>query len=147
LNTNIAGRFAISGSRYLNVGTDDALSLQLTFSSPQAAFGFFAMDVGDVDGQLALAFDGGPNVVVPHTITANGSALFFGYINTDNPFTTVQFFNTVGNSDAFGFDDFTIGRVEQVVSPVPEPASMAIFAVLGSIGLIGVRRRRKKTSA
>lgn len=142
-NGPIGGRFAISGSQYLNLGTADAVSFTLSFSTPQAAFGFYATDIGDVGGQLALRFDGGPMVVVPHTVDSpNGSALFFGYINTDAPFTTVQFDNTIGDDDAFGFDDFTIGRLSQVV---PEPSSAAMVATAASF-LVGLARLRRRTA-
>jgi hypothetical protein len=142
-NTPIAGRFAIAGPNYLNVGTADALSFTLTFSTPQAAFGFFATDIGDFMGQLTLVFDGGAPIDVPHTINApDGAGLFWGIIDVDNPFTTVQFSNTVGAADAFGFDLFTIGRVEQVRIPVNEPAMLALLG-LGLLA-IGVARRRRK---
>jgi hypothetical protein len=142
-NTPIAGRFAIAGSNYLNVGTADALSFTLTFSAPQAAFGFFATDIGDFMGQLTLTFDGGAPIDVPHTINApDGAALFWGIIDVDNPFTTVQFSNTVGAADAFGFDVFTIGRVDQVRIPVDEPGVLVLLAF--GLVAIGVARRRRR---
>ena len=62
------------------------------------------------------------------------------------PFTNVQFKNTLNSSDAFGFDDFTIGRVDQVIDPdpsVPEPGSLAIFAVIGLAADLRCRKRNK----
>ena len=47
-----------------------------------------------------------------------GSVLFWGLIDTDNPFTSLTFGNTAAGTDFFGFDDMTIGSVEQVV-PTP----------------------------
>lgn len=141
-DSGIAGRFAISGSRYLNVGSTDAASFNLTFSSPQAAFGFFATDIGDFQGQLTVSLDGGTPFVIPHTSPSpDGAALFWGVIDVDNPFTTVTFANTVTTlEDAFGFDDFTIGRLEQVVdAPAPAPLSLL---VLGLLGLAARRRSR-----
>jgi len=143
-NTGLGGRFAISGSQYLNVGTADAGSFTLTFSAPQAAFGFYGTDIGDIGGQLVLSLDGGPPVVVPHTVGApSGAALFFGIIDVANPFTTVHFSNTTGNlGDAFGFDDFTIGRREQVQT-IPEPLTLTLGG-LTLAGLGGYLRRRRR---
>ncbi len=139
----LAGRFAISGNQYLNLGTFDAQSFTLTFDSPQAAFGFYATDVGNVEGQLTLSFDGGPAVEVAHTITDPGAALFFGYIDRENPFTTVEFGNSAGIDDAFGFDDFTIGRVDQVtIGVIPEPTSVSLLAV--GLGSVLLSRRRSE---
>jgi hypothetical protein len=144
LGVPLSGRFAISGSQYLNLGTLDAPSFTLAFSSPQAAFGFYGTDIGDFTGQLAIKLDGGAEIAIPHTNpdAPDGSALFWGVIDTDTPFTTVEFVNVGGGTfdDAFGFDDFTIGRVSQVV-PAPEPATLALFG-LGLAGL-GLARRRK----
>ena len=141
-DTPYNGRFAVSGTNRLNAGPPQ--SLTLTFSAPQAAFGFYGTDIGDFNGQLALSFDGGANVNIPHTINApNGSGLFFGYIDLNNTFTTVQFSGT-GTDDYFGFDDFTIGTREQVL--VPEPSSLAMFGI-GALGPFGYGRRRRQISA
>lgn len=139
-NSAIAGRFAISGSNYLNVGTDDAASFTMSFSTPQAALGFYATDIGDFAGTLGIRLDGAAPITVPHG-SANGSALFWGIIDTANPFSTVTFVNIGGGSfsDAFGFDDFTIGRVDQVRN-VPEPFTGTLLG----LALLGVARGRRQ---
>jgi len=135
----MAGRFAISGEQYLNVGSTDARSFTLSFSAPQAAFGFYATDIGDWAGQLTVSLDGSV-LTVPHTVNApDGSGLFFGVIDTANPFTTVAFGNTSGAlEDAFGFDDFTIGRRENVV---PDGGATILLLAAGLLGSLGLRRR------
>ena len=73
-----------------------------------------------------------------------GSALFFGYIDVDNPFTSVSFGvlfgNEAGSTDFFGLDDLTVGSVAQV-TPVSEPISIVLFGS-GLIGLFMLRRQR-----
>jgi hypothetical protein len=146
-----SGRFAISGSKYLNIGENAAGTFTLTFSTPQSAFGFFATDIGDVGGQLALQLDGGALINVPHTLDApSGAALYFGIIDTANPFTTVTFRDALATfDDAFGFDDFTIGRREQVVTPppgaVPTPGTLALLAP--ALGLAWLRRLNRRMAA
>lgn len=143
-----AGRFPISGDQYLNLGTTDAGAFGLTFNGPQAAFGFFVTDQGDFAGQLTVSLDAGAAINIPHTVNApDGGAMFWGIIDIANPFTTVAF----GNSDptlldAFGFDDFTIGRLDQVretpQQAAPEPGTLALLGA-GILGLgIGKLRRR-----
>jgi len=143
-DSGIGGRFAVSGTQYLNLGTSDANSFTLTFDAPQAAFGFYGTDIGDFDGQLTLSLDGGAAIDIPHTLNApNGSDLYFGLIDVDNPFTTIQFSSGVLN-DAFGFDDFTIGTREQVVdNDVSAPGSLAVLGA--SLLGLGIARRRRKS--
>jgi hypothetical protein len=127
-------------------------SFDISFSSPQAAFGFYATDIGEL-ASLQLNFDSvsGPDVLipVPHTLNPNntGSVLFFGYIDAQNPFNKVTFINTnPGSNDGFGYDDLTIGRAENVVdTTVPEPGTLALF-VLGGIGTAVTRQKKRGLS-
>ena len=66
--------------------------------------------------------------------------MYFGYIDTDNPFTSVSFTNSAG-SDRFGYDNMTIGSVQQVTPAVPD--SGTTFALLGLAfsGMIGLRKK------
>ena len=91
-----------------------------------------------------LVRTGGTNttILVPHTVGgADGSLLFFGAIDTANPFNSVRFINSVGDGDAFGFDDLTVGDVRQVTGGVPEPATWAMM-LLG-FGAMGAALRRR----
>lgn len=136
------GRFATSGTQIWE--TDQAFSID--FSSPVAAFGFYATDIGDFDGTMSLTLTGGgtTGLTIPHTVNGpNGSLLFFGFTDTSQTYTSVAFGNTSGGSDVFGFDDMTIGDLQQVQALVPEPSTLAL-AGLGLLGLCCVRRRRKR---
>ena len=137
------GRFAISGSKYWETNEN----FQITFSTQQAAFGFYGTDIGDFSGQLKLTLAGGGSVTmnVPHTVGGpNGTCLYFGMIADDaaSQFTSVSFSTTSG-SDWFGFDDMTIGTLGQVVTIIPEPLTM--LGVFGAVAGVGgyIRRRRR----
>ncbi|MDW8443675.1 MAG: PEP-CTERM sorting domain-containing protein [Acetobacteraceae bacterium] len=135
--TNGGGRYPISGNQYWEV--TGAFSIE--FDEPIAAFGFFGVDIGDFSGQITLTFTNGTTttLTVPNsTGVPGGGVLFFGFIDTDNTFKKVTFGNTAAGTDFFGFDDFTIGSLQQV--RIPEPASLALFG-LALAGLGALARR------
>ena len=76
-------------------------------------------------------------------INNTGSVFYFGFIDAANPFTKVTFLNTnPGSNDGFGYDDLTIGRVENVVeTAVPEPATLTLI-MLGGLGAAFSGRKR-----
>jgi hypothetical protein len=110
------GRFPISGVKYWN---DSSSSLYISFNTPQAAFGFYGTDIGDFDGQITLTLHylsgGSETITVPNTINApDSSCLYFGLVaGASEQFTRIDFGNTAAGSDYFGFDDFTIGTIQQ----------------------------------
>jgi hypothetical protein len=144
-----AGRFPISGSKYLETGAGSGFTI--TFSQPISAFGFYGTDVGDFGGILSLALSGiTPEVLtIPATTGANGSTsgsvLYFGFYDTTDTFTSITFNNSgSGGVDIFGFDDFTIG-VPSEVTPItpgvtPEPASLMLLGT-GMTALLGLRKK------
>jgi len=76
---------------------------------------------------------------------SGGSVLFWGLIDTLNPFTSITFGNTNAGTDFFGFDDFTIGTIQQVAA-TPEPGTMVLMG-LGAVGAFFLKRRRDRVSA
>jgi hypothetical protein len=139
------GRFPTSGDQYLETSSN---GFTVTFSSAVVAFGFYGTDIGDFSGQLTITTaNGGSHLFnVANTIDGNdGSLLFWGIIDTANPFTSVTFGNTAAGIDFFGFDDMTVGDLQQVnPNPTPLPAALPLFAAgLGGLGLLGWRRKRR----
>jgi hypothetical protein len=140
------GAYATSGVQYYD---NQFNAYTISFSSAVAAFGFYGTDIGDVGEALTVvlgyANGGSATLTVPNTVNGNnGSLLFYGIIDTANPFTSVTF-NQSG-ADRFGFDDLTIGDVGQVTNPpaVPEPATWAMM--LTGFGLVGAAARRRKAA-
>lgn len=142
--TNGVGRYPISGNKFYEVSGP----FTLTFNTAQAAFGFYGVDIGDFNGQVTLNFTkvGGGNQLftVPNTATLGGGALYFGVIGTDpsDQFTSVSFGNTASGTDFFAFDDFSIGRQEQIRRPVPVPGFIAGIAL--AAGVLGGKHLRKR---
>ena len=74
---------------------------------------------------------------------ADGSVLYFGFYTTlaGEEFTGISF-NNSNTNDFFGFDDMTIGSLEQV-SPTPAPPGLVLagIAAVCLFGYTGWRRR------
>ena len=148
-----AGRYPISGNKYLEFFS----YATVTFTEQISAFGFYGTDIGDFNGQVTLkTYSNGDlknELAIPSTSgneNPGGTVVYFGFIDFDNSFDTVVFGNTNMDPgvDVFGFDDFTIGTLAQVVdpppdsgsSPVPEPSTIFLVS-FGVIGLGALKRR------
>jgi hypothetical protein len=156
VGTNGAGRYPISGTHYLdgvNASTGGT-ALTINFSSQIAAFGFYGTDIGDFNGTIELRLSGAVVSTVNvgnSTGNAGAGVLFFGVIDNVNTFDQVIFRNTGSGSDVFGFDDMTIGDLQQVIPPgpgtaVPEPGS-ALTGLLAAglcLGRFTARRRQSR---
>jgi hypothetical protein len=121
-------------------------SASITFNAPIAAFGFYGSDVGDFGGSLQVLLYNGATLV--QTLTApnntaggnqNGNDVYFGFIDTAQQYTKIVL-SSSNTGDNFGFDDFSVGTLAQVV---PEPTTMVAGAMLLlPFGLQAVRKLR-----
>ena len=139
LNTGgFVSRRAYSGTNFWETNTG---AFTINFSQAIAAFGFYGIDLGDFNGQVTVGLVNGGTTTynIAHTLgsAANGALLFWGIIDTSNLFTSVTFANTGSSADYFGFDNLTIGSLEQVAAPAP--TTLALL----SIGLLGLWGRRR----
>ncbi len=145
--TNGVGRYPSDGDKYVETNTDGDLTL--TFSAPQALVGFYAIDIGDFDGQLIVDLFNGATPVdsftVPNTVNApGGGALYFGLIgDASSVFTSVKFRNTGGIGEYFALDQVSAGRICQVAPAIPLPAG--VWAGAGMLGAMGAIRRIRKS--
>lgn len=143
--TNGVGRYAVSGE---NLWEND-VQFSLNFSSPISAFGFYGIDIGDFNGQVLLQLVDVNNVIsnlnVGNSVgISGGSVLYFGFYDMGNAYNSILFGNTAAGTDFFGFDDFTIGTIENInPNPVvPEPGTVMLLG-FGLLGLAYSSRRRK----
>lgn len=151
-STNGKGRYNISDPVETTTDYWEVLSgapFTIDFGSPVAAFGFYGIDIGDFQGQVTVTTeDGAPfTYIIPHSTgtsgSIGGSVLYWGVIDTADPFIKVTFGNTGSGDDNFAFDDMTIGTVEQVTA-VPEPCSALLLgAALPGIAFWRKRRRSR----
>ncbi len=139
-----AGAFATSGTQFLFTATG-VLDFTITFSTAIAAFGFYGTDLSDSGGDFQIELTDSNAVTTLYTITtevparASGSVTFWGFVDPTNTYTSLRFINT-STQESFGFDDFTIGDLEQV--RVPEPAAFGLMG-LGLAAISFARRRRR----
>jgi hypothetical protein len=123
------GAYAISGTNYVRFTVPRGgagTSFLINLSQPAGAFGFYTTDLNPRSG-LVLEVSNSDGLL--STLTAflkddnreSGSATYFGFL-AESPleqFTQVRFV-VDGTNDVIGFDDFSVGSLEQV-EPVPGP--------------------------
>jgi hypothetical protein len=138
---------------YLTSGSTGAVAgahVAISFSSDQLYFGLLW---GSVDLYNTLEFydDGmlvgtvtGSEIDPAATGDQGVDGTFYVNINSDLPFDMV-----VANSTQYAFELDNIAYGEQPISQIPEPSAVAIWSLLGFVGLGGaaVRRRLRKETA
>eukprot|EP00968_Pinguiococcus_pyrenoidosus_P007272 scaffold482_cov247-Pinguiococcus_pyrenoidosus.AAC.21 len=140
------GQYPISGLKYFRTRSE---SFEVEFTEPIAAFGFYGVDIGDVQGQLTITFITGSTlsglssiVTVDHVVDGNsGSVIYFGIIDTENPFQRLTFANSEGGRDVFAFDEFTIACPQQVQlsgppSQAPSEVNLCAYGITDSSGTV-----------
>jgi hypothetical protein len=85
----------------------------------------------------------------PHTVETgglasgqNGSVIYLGYIHTANPWVRAEFADVGGTGDDFGFDDMTIGSMQQV-RPTPDAGATLGLLAMSVAGLAALKPNRK----
>jgi hypothetical protein len=144
MSSPLAGTFATSGSNFIL--TEGGGDFTVDFDTGISAFGFYGTDIGDINNSLLLSLTDTSGVttnleVGNSTDAPTGSLLFFGFIDDENSYDSISFFNQPNGSDGFGFDDLVVGDLGQIdqPSPVPLPAA-GWFLVLSLLGFGGLRR-------
>jgi hypothetical protein len=135
--TNYGAGLNPTTSSILTANGDENFLLQ--FLSPYYAVGFDVYYNGL--GPATASFYNGSTLL--GSISYNGAAFlgFNGYVASSAPVTSVQFVSTFGGRLNTGLDNISL----VAVAPVPEPASMTLFAT-GIAGIALLRRRRSTAS-
>lgn len=144
----VNGGYATSGTRYL--WTQTALTIDLS-PDPQRGFGFYATDIDDRGGEVAVTWDDG------HTDQyllgknggnlANGNLMFFGVIGDLASSISKVSFTGANDTDGFRIDDLLFAFDSQVAVAAPAPtAAVGGLILWGALGVVKYRRRSRQGS-
>jgi hypothetical protein len=145
-DTTVGYNTTAGGSQYLrvvpifDVGT---ASVTFDFDAPVQAFGTYLTGLGTAAGALHVVFSDGTAQDLSVAGSPSGGVQFFGFTDEGKFISSVQLQLTgvIGTRDIFSVDDV---RFVAASEAVPEPSTLAIFAIAG-LGA-GVYLRRRKAS-
>jgi hypothetical protein len=128
------GAYAITGTNVLLLKTENEGFFSVNFATPQSAFGFYGVDLGEPLGlELGVTSASGARKTYPVPITrpqGSGGSFFFGIIQPLDPMISVEFIRVGLYDDYFVFDDFSIAT-EMELLPAQRPNSIRSVTVNG----------------
>lgn len=135
-----SNQYGIGNSKYWFTNTGD---FTINFSGAVAAFGFNGIDI-ESELVLRLTKTGGGTIDINPGLTTNnsGSIFYYGFYDTTDTYSSIQFINPTGGGDFYAFDNMSIGSQQQVTAAIPEPETYALM--LAGLGLVGATARRRK---
>lgn len=146
-----AGTNSLGGTSTLNTGWDWPASISNVYASPWVLLrgsggGSYVTGpntTGIVSLSSAAAIGSANNIAI--TLNTGASAWTYQVFDNGNPVSPVVTFTTNPTITAIGLQNAgvigTVSNFELTSSPVPEPASLALFAV-GGLGLLLLKRRK-----
>ena len=133
------GGIATDGDNFIIAGSGNGTTVTLDFNSAINSFGINVTDWGDFgSGSLIFRNDIGESYTIATSSLPNNNVLFFGIINSDFSFISVDLVNSI-SGEAYAIDEVYYGNT----SPVPEPTTILLFG-LGLLGLTGVNRKKRQ---
>ncbi len=128
----IGWSLSVNGSPQASIWAFDDRIVDMVFDAPVLGFG------GDMQAYNNLSLNVDLNLGTAGTAMwdAPSGATFIGIVS-NTPFTTARFSDGGDSTQTWGWDNIQGGS-----GAVPEPTTLAIWAMFGGLGLIAARRRR-----
>jgi len=163
-NTDGSGRYPSTGNRFVTAPGDVNIRvLSATGPAQLAAFGFYATDIGDVEGNLTVTLRDASNTAIDsfalsdttgNNRVESGGIRFFGVIAEENDpiFSRITITDETGGFDVFGIDDIVIAGLNQVdlqpetepaPTPIPENSPLVGLFPIGLLVLCSIRQRQQ----